>query len=191
MIARRASSLTALLLTLSLFGIETASADGGRLQFREPCGPFIVSLFAQPDKLLLGPADLSVLVQKSDDHTGSGQIALDSRVVLVLTPPAPSPQHPMTVALSHRTATNRLLQAAQIQFTQSGPWSVTVRVTEGASQGQCSTTLLVDHRKTDPVTTWLFLAIPALLVLAYAIAQRNRANSPAARELTTDSLDAT
>ncbi len=178
MIARRASSLIALFFTLSLFGIETASADGGRLQFREPCGPFIVSLFAQPDNLLLGPADLSVLVQNSDDHNGSGQIAFDSRVVLVLTPPAPSPQHPMTVTLSHQTATNHLLQAAQVQFTQSGPWKVTVRVTEGASQGQCSTTLLVGHRKTDPVTTWLFLAIPALLVLVYAIAQTNRPIRP-------------
>ena len=178
MIARRASSLIALFFTLSLFGIETASADGGRLQFREPCGPFIVSLFVQPDKLLLGPADLSVLVQNSDDHNGPGQIALDSRVVLVLTPPAPSPEHAMTVTLSHQAATNHVLQAARVQFTQSGPWNVTVRVTEGAGQGQCSTTLLVGHRKTDPLTTWLFLAIPALLVLAYAIAQMNRSIRP-------------
>jgi len=182
MIVRRTGSLIALFFTLFLFSPRTASADGGRLQFRQPCGPYTVSLFSQPDNLLLGPADLSVLVQS--DHDGSGTIALDSHVVLVLAPPAPSRQEPITVTLSHQAATNRLLQAAQVQFIEPGSWNVTVKVTEGASQGMCSATLPVGDQKNDPVTTWLFLAIPALLVLAYAIAQRNRVNSPtAAREL--------
>jgi hypothetical protein len=114
---------------------------------------------------------------QSRDHNSSWKIAFDSHVILVLTPPAPSGQRLTTATLSHQSATNHILQAAQIQFTQPGPWRVTVNVTEQASQGQCSATLVVDHKKTDPVTTWLFLAVPALLVLLYAIAQLNRSRN--------------
>ncbi len=163
MIGRLAASVF-LLLVLST--TIPALADGGRMQMHATAGPFVVSLFSSPDTLRVGPADLSVLVQKRANNA----IVLDGSAILTLAPEG-GVTGAFTVPLTQAAATNHLLRAAEVRFLKPGRWNVTVTVRRGAEQAECSTVLDVAPANSRRVTLWFFVLLPLVVILLFFFVQ--------------------
>ncbi|HEY8187675.1 MAG TPA: hypothetical protein VIF64_16510, partial [Pyrinomonadaceae bacterium] len=61
------SFLLAVFISLSAL-VQIAQADGGIVIFQRASSPFIITLFSTEIPLRPGPADLSVLLEKTDGH---------------------------------------------------------------------------------------------------------------------------
>ncbi|MGI8769860.1 MAG: hypothetical protein ACR2JE_00310 [Acidobacteriaceae bacterium] len=173
------------LLTCVLFGVvQAARADGGRLQMRTQAGPFTVSLFTLPDTLAAGPVDVSVLVHDS----GSSDVLMDAAVTLTLTPPQPDAK-PIVVRLSHAQATNKLLQAAQIDLPAPGKWRVDVQVEQGGHRARCTTQLEIVPRASPWGTIWFFALLPPAVLLLFTGVQVRKAKIARDRRAQGDAHD--
>ena len=161
---RRNLSLILLLLCLSL----TAFADGGRLRFSKPAGPFLVTLFTTPEPLTPGPADFSVMIQDAK----TGDILSDAVVTLKLTPSAGAT---INVLASHGIATNRLLQAAQFDIPSSGNWHVHLNVTQGTQTSSVDEDIPVQPGSRKAALAWVFALLPLVAVLLFILHQRQKA----------------
>jgi len=102
-----------------------ALANGGTIQLgNEPAGPYRVTVMTSPSPLIVGTADVSVMVTSADMVT----VVPDATVLLIVTPvgkTAAATRYPAT----HANATNRLFYAANIPFTQTGRYAFTIQVT--------------------------------------------------------------
>jgi hypothetical protein len=159
-----------LIAALLLFAcVQAAFADGGRIRFREPAGPFVVTLFTTPDPLTLGPADFSVAVER----VGAPGLVEDAQVQFILTP---ADHHGSRLVLdaSRAAATSKWLQAANFRLPAQGLWRVTVVVRRGQQVGQCSGAVRVRAAGTRNLV-WDVLPVP-LLGLSFLLHQwRKRA----------------
>jgi hypothetical protein len=162
----RSISRALLVLLAALVSAHTASADGGRLRFRQHAGPFIITLFTTPDPLTRGPADFSVAVE----HAGTPGLIQDANVDLILTP-ADGHGSPMRLHASHAQATTKWLQAANFSIPARGLWRVTVIVRSGNESGKCSAQIRVGPAGTRNLT-WDILPVP-LAALVFVL-HRNR-----------------
>jgi hypothetical protein len=145
-----------LLLVLLCVGCaRVALADGGRLRFREPAGPFVVTLFTTPDPLTKGRVDFSVAVERA----GEPGLVEDAQIDLILTP-ANGRGGTMVLHASHAAATSRWLQAANFSLPAAGIWNVTVRVRQGSEWGECSGTVRV---KATGTRDWMWDVLPVPL----------------------------
>jgi hypothetical protein len=158
-----------------------AYADGGRLQLRQAAGPFVVSLFTTPESLAVGPADLSVMVERQ----GSGTVLLDADIVITLTSDDAGTA-PVVAHLSHAHATNRLLEDAIVQLPRAGRWHAVIRVSEAGREASVMTVLTVANHSARRGTVWLFAVLPVCAIalftwveVAKRRARRRRAFTPA------------
>lgn len=161
----RAAALLALLLFAC---VQCARADGGRLRFREPAGPFIVTLFTTPDPLTQGSADFSVAVEQ----TGHSGLVEDADVKLILTPATGNTQ-PIVLQASHAQATSKWLQAANFRIPARGVWQVIVVVNRGAQTGQCSGIVSVGAAGPRDLL-WDVLPVPLVALLLLVHQRRKR-----------------
>ena len=100
---------------LLVIGATEARADGGAMLLHQDAGAFTITVFATPQPLQTGDADLSVMVQ----DRSSGEILLDPIIDLtVALQPASSAQQ--AVRLTKGQASNRLLQASTVHFSSAG-----------------------------------------------------------------------
>ncbi|ACO34652.1 MULTISPECIES: hypothetical protein [Acidobacterium] len=150
-----------LLLLLMLFVSVHAWADGGRLQFRKPAGPFVVTLFTTPDPLTPGRADFSVVVERP----GVQGIVSDARVTFVLTP-ADGQGEPITLQATHGQATTRFLEAANFSLPKQGLWRIAIHVSQGAESGVCTGEFRVapPNLITNEVA-WQIAIVPIMMLL--------------------------
>jgi hypothetical protein len=159
----RLISSAAVLALLGVFACANiAFADGGRVRFRQPAGPFVVTLFTTPDPLTKGPADFSVAVERA----GAEGLVQDADVDLILTP-ADGHGTRLVLHASHAAATSKWLQAVNFQIPRSGVWRVTVMVHRGAETGECSGDVRVRTSETSDLA-WDVLPVP-LAVLFFAL----------------------
>ncbi len=159
-----------LLLVLLLLLTGRAFADGGRLRFRKPAGPFTVTLFTTPDPLTRGRADFSVAVERD----GSIGLVENAHVTFVLTPQS-DPTHRLILHASRSQATSRFLQAANFSLPSPGLWSIAVFVREGNQIGQCTGHFRV--RKQDLATSeraWQIAFVPIMVLLFFVHQWRKR-----------------
>jgi len=159
-----------LLLILLLILTGRAFADGGRLQFRQPAGPFTVTLFTTPDPLTKGRADFSVAVERADS-TG---LVENAQVTFLLTNQNNPAQH-ITLHASRSQATSRFLQAANFTLPSAGLWSIQILVKDGKQTGECSGQLRV--RKQDLATSeraWQIAFVPIMVLLFFLHQWRKR-----------------
>ncbi len=163
--------LSIVLLAWMLLGsLHAARADGGRLQMRAQAGPFTLSLFTTPDTLAAGTVDASVLVQDS----ASNDVLMDAAVTLTLTP-LQADARPLVVRLSHAQATNKLLQAAQMEIPAPGKWRVDLQVEQGGRRARCTTQIEVAPRSSPWGTVWFFALLPLAMLLLFAGVQVRKA----------------
>lgn len=159
-----------LLLILLLVLTGRAFADGGRLRFRKPAGPFTVTLFTTPDPLTKGRADFSVAVERVD----SIGLVENAHVTFILTPQA-DPNHRLVLHASRSQATSRFLQAANFKLPSPGFWRIDVIVRDGNQVGQCSGHFRV--RKQDLATSeraWQIAFVPIMVLLFFLHQWRKR-----------------
>lgn len=156
-----------LLALIALTGVHAARADGGRLRFRQPAGPFIVTLFTTPDPLTVGPADFSVAVERA----GQPGLVEDADVTLVLTSSAHN--QPIVLHATHAGATSKWLQAANFRIPARGVWRVTVVVRRGKEAGQCSASAYIGRAATRDLI-WDVLPVPLVALFLLVHFRRKR-----------------
>ena len=163
-----------------------AFADGGRLRFRQPAGPFVVSLFTTPNPLRVGRADFSVAVERSGAQDAGADLIPDAQVDLTLTPVSARGK-PLILHASHSAATSKWLQAANFSLPARGVWRVTVVVRRGNQVGQCSGEVQVNSAGAAGAAgpeglTWDVMPVPLLALLfvlhQYRKRKYNRARLP-------------
>jgi len=144
----------------------SARGDGGTMLFHQDAGPFTITLFAAPQPLQVGAADLSVMVQDRN----SGEVLLDSAIDLRVAPEAERALQ-QTVRLSRGQASNRLLQAATVHFSRAGKWRVMLLVRRGNDVASLSTECGVEPNSSRAVLVWFYVLLPAGIILLFVVHQ--------------------
>jgi hypothetical protein len=152
---KRVCSLAALLLWTA-----AAHGDGGAMLLHQDSGAFTVTLFAAPQPLRTGDADLSVMVQ---DRT-SGEVLLDPTINLTV-------GTNQTVRLEKGQASNRLLQAATVHFPHPGSWRLAISVQRGNDSAQLSTECTVVPDTSRATLVWFYVLLPVGIILLFTLHQ--------------------
>jgi hypothetical protein len=149
-----------------VIGVTAARADGGAMLLHQDAGAFTITLFAAPQPLHTGAADLSVMVQ----DRSNGEVLLDPVIDLTIAPQAPSATQ-QTVRLSKGQASNRLLQASTVHFSAAGKWRLTLSVRRGNDIAHLVTecTVELDHSRVTLV--WFCVLLPVAIILLFVIHQ--------------------
>jgi hypothetical protein len=155
----------AALLILTI-GTTAARADGGAMLLHQDAGAFTITLFAAPQPLHTGAADLSVMVQ----DRSSGEILLDPVIDLTVAPVAASATQ-QTVRLAKGEASNRLLQASTVHFSSAGKWRLTLAVRRGNDTAQLSTECTVEPDRSRATLVWFYVLLPVAIILLFVIHQ--------------------
>ena len=142
-------------------------ADGGTLVLRKQAGPLTISVFSTPEPLRVGPADLSVLVQKS----AGNDAVLDAQVKLHLTHSSPEGIAEVFAPAIHKNATNKLLYAARVNFPSQGDWKLSATVESKDGSAEVAGNVMVAGRQPAIVTYWPYFGIVPVLVILFLINQ--------------------
>jgi hypothetical protein len=143
-----------------LMWAAAAYGDGGTMLLRQDSGAFTVTLFAAPQPLRMGDADLSVMVQ----DRSSGEVLLDPTILLTVgTEP--------TVRLQKGQAANRLLQSATVHFSKPGPWRLALSVQRGNDSVQLSTECTVEPDTSRATLVWFYVLLPVGIILLFILHQ--------------------
>jgi hypothetical protein len=143
-----------------LLGTTAAHGDGGTMLLHQDSGPFTVTVFAAPQPLHVGMADISVMVQ---DRT-NGEVLLDPVIDVALNQEAP-------VRLLRAQTGNRLLQAAQVRFPRAGQWTLGITVQRGRDVARFRTTCSVEADHSRVVLLWFYLLLPVAVIVLFAVHQ--------------------
>jgi hypothetical protein len=149
-----------------ILGATAAHADGGAMLLHQDAGAFTITLFAAPQPLHTGAADLSVMVQ---DRT-NGEVLLDPVIDLTVAPAAASAAL-QTVRLAKGEASNRLLQASTVHFSSAGKWRVTLAVRRGNDTAQLSTECTVEPDRSRATLVWFYILLPVAIILLFVLHQ--------------------
>ena len=147
-------------------GIWTTAVygDGGTMLLHQDAGPFAITLFAAPQPLRVGVADLSVMVQ---DRT-SEEVLLDPAIDLTVAEGASQE----TVRLARGQVSNRLFQAATVHFSKAGKWRVTLLVRRGNDAATLSTECTVEPDRSRARVVWFYVLLPVGIILLFVLHQR-------------------
>jgi hypothetical protein len=152
-------------------GAPPARADGGAMLLHQDAGPFTITLFAAPQPLHTGAADLSVMVQ----DRSSGDVLLDPVIDLTVVDLTVGPQAAnatqQTVRLSKGHANNRLLQASTVYFSTAGKWRLTLAVRRGNDTAQLGTECTVEPDHSRATLVWFYVLLPVAIILLFIIHQ--------------------
>lgn len=175
----KALSPLAAVLALGLW-TTAAYGDGGAILLHRDAGPFTITLFAAPQPLATGAADVSVMVQ----DRGSGDVLLDPTIDVTFGL-AGTGGVQQTVRLAPRKSGNRMLQGANLEFAKAGAWHVTVVVHRGNYVAQVSTECTVEANSSRAMLVWFYVLLPVGLILIFILHQalkQNQAKRPRAAD---------
>jgi hypothetical protein len=125
---------------LLLFGIRPAQAHGGgtpQLTNAE-AGPYLVSVWTEPDPIRVGEFHVTVAVLESPDPSSSGReggdLVLDATVQVGVKPVSQAGQTLVAYA-TRENAVNKLLYEADLDLPSEGQWRVDIQVEGPAGIG--------------------------------------------------------
>jgi hypothetical protein len=147
-------------------GTSEARADGGAMLLHQDAGAFTITLFAAPQPLRTGDADLSVMVQ----DRSSGEVLLDPAIDVTVAPESPHTS-PQTVRLAKGQASNRLLQACTVHFSSAGKWHLALLIRRGNDQARLSTDCTVEPNRFRATLVWFYILLPVGVILIFVIHQ--------------------
>jgi hypothetical protein len=153
------------LVLCALFTAASVFADGGTLLLRRDAGPYSVSLFASPEPLRPGPADLSVMLQKTSDRSS----VLDAKVSLRLSQKSAGTISEIFARASHERATNKLLYAATVNIPQPGRWQLAVDVEDKTGTAELATAVTVQPREAPAIAHWPYLILVPVLAALFIL----------------------
>jgi hypothetical protein len=109
--------------------VSVAWADGGAVRYSQRHDDRLITVFTDPTPLRAGIIDVSVLIQDAS----SGK-PLPNVPVTVSAYPIRNLEGRMSSPATTEAATNKLLRAAQLDFSESGQWRVELAV-DGLERG--------------------------------------------------------
>src|SRR5580704_16745299 len=110
------------LLPILLILAQAALADGGTVQMRQEAGDLVITVFASPIPVSVGPVDISLLLKNRNGL----EPVLDASVSLILLQPDSNIE--FRARPTREQARNKLLYAAPVMFSQAGKWRISVTV---------------------------------------------------------------
>ena len=159
----RWSFLLVVLISLSPL-LQIARADGGIVIFQRASPPFIITLFSTEMPLRPGPADVSVLLEKTEGHSP----IIDAQVFIEL-------EHEGgTIVRAEATrsqARNKLLYCSLIDVPLSGRWKMIVRVMHGNNVGEVLSDLVVTGPQPVLLSYWKLIAAPVVIIILFILNQ--------------------
>jgi hypothetical protein len=144
-----------------------ARGDGGMMLLHQDAGPFTITLFAAPQPLQAGPADLSVMVQ----DRSSGEVLLDPVIDVSIAPEALVASQ-QTVRLATGQASNKLLQAGTVHFSKAGRWRLTLLVHRHNDAARLETECIVQADTARSRLVWFYVLLPLGVILVFIFHQR-------------------
>ena len=163
-------ALTLALLTTWMIA-PRALADGGQILLHQSSGAFTTTVYASPEPLSTGAADLSVLIQDNS------QVILDADISLLLQPPQGPP---ISLHLKPSAVATRLMQSTTFRFDQPGRWALTVTAQLGTDRSVATTEFVVAESHSRQAVLWFFLLLPPVFIVLFAVHQtlKRRARRP-------------
>jgi hypothetical protein len=154
-------------LAMFLLWATAAYGDGGTMLLHQDAGAFTITLFATPQPLHTGAADLSVMVQ----NRSSGEVLLDPSIDITV-------GSQQTVRLARGEASNRLLQAATVHFSKPGKWRLTLSLQRGNDRAQLTTECTVEPDRSRATLVWFYVLLPVGVILLFSLHQTLKLRSP-------------
>jgi hypothetical protein len=154
-----------------LIGPSLAQANGGTILLVEQVGAYELTVTASPYPLAAGVTnDISILVGRQSDSQ-----VVPEAVVILIAEPVDHPGEPQRFAATHANATNKLYYAANVVFSTSGRWKLTVRV-EGP-EGSVSTAFETQVEPQRPLSfprfvSFVGLPLIVMVVLFFVLSRR-------------------
>jgi hypothetical protein len=160
---RRWLMLLLVLTSLSLL-TRIAHADGGVVVCRRTLAPFNVTVFFTEMPLRPGPADLSVLVEDTHEHS----LILDAQVLIELEHEAGT----IIRAEATRTqARNKVLYCSLIDLPAAGQWKMKVHVRHRNNAAEIVSDLVVLDPQPVLLSYWQLIAAPPLIIILFLLNQ--------------------
>ena len=155
-----------LLLAVMIFALPAAFADGGAVLLREKAGAFLITVFASPAPLSVGPADISLLVQK---RAGLEPV-LDAGVSLLLRAEASGAE--VQSRPTREQARNKLLYAANLNLTEPGKWRLAIELLRNGERTKATGMIDVARTREMADSHWGLIGIPPLMIVLFAARER-------------------
>jgi hypothetical protein len=144
----------------------TASADGGTVQLRKEAGDLVITVFASPSPLSVGPVDISLLLQNRDGL----EPVLDAKVSLVLR--ANDSGIEFRASPTREQARNKLLYAAPITFSKPGKWQIAVTVRRNGKETDAVGILQVAPVHGSASSYAGYIAFPPVMIVLFIVRER-------------------
>ena len=142
--------------------VQIARADGGIVILQRPSPPFIITLFSTEMPLRPGPADISVLLEKTEGHSP----ILDAQVSIEL-------EHEggtiIRAEATRSQARNKLLYCSLIDVPLSGQWKMRVHVIHGNNAAEVFSDLVVATPQPVLLSYWKLTAAPAVIIILFIL----------------------
>lgn len=146
------TTIRATALLLACFYSAQAWADGGLLRLSETVGSYRIAAFTDPTPLRAGNVDLSVWVQAIDSPA-----LLEPAAIRIV---AKQVDRRLQIAASatREAATNKLLQAAQLELPAAGVWRFEITIRQSALPNAEPMVIAFDAEVAEPLPRWRELA---------------------------------
>jgi FixH len=140
-----------------------ALADGGIVQMQRSSGQFVITVFTAPVPLRAGPADISIMIQDSNNHP-----VLDADVTVILHREG---GESIKAEAKRGQSKNRLLYTALLSLPEAGRWEIEVAVVRNTEKTRISGVMMVAPPRSFLLTYWWTLAIPPVAIGLFIINQ--------------------
>lgn len=145
---------------------------GGKPQLvNSPAGPYLVSVWTNPDPLRVGTAHFTIAVSEPPPPGAeNGEIVLNAAVRVALTPQNQPPEvRPVGGLATHQDATNKLFYETDLEVPLEGLWQVAVLIDGPAGAGEVAFEIEV---RPAGGTNWTLLGgVAVVLVMAALLIQ--------------------
>jgi hypothetical protein len=157
------SFLLLIVILLPLFD-RIARADGGVVLWQQTSAPFTITLFSTEMPLRPGPADLSVLLERTEGRSP----ILDAQVFIELEHEAGMVIH---AEATRSQARNKLLYCSLINLPASGKWKMRLHVIRGDNKAEVLGDLVVAAAQPVLLSYWKLIALPPVIIILFIINQ--------------------
>jgi hypothetical protein len=149
-------------------GVESpvAMGDGGTLRFSGRRADRLITVFTAPAPLRSGPVDISILLQDADSGTPLSDVP-----IMVRAHPTHSLGEKINVPATTEAATNKLMRAARLDFTEPGTWHVQVDVQDRAQEVQIEFDVEVAEALPQWLEMWPWICLPIPVIALFGIHQ--------------------
>jgi hypothetical protein len=151
---------------LAILAQAAAWADGGTVLLRQEAGDLVITVFASPSPLSVGPVDISLLIQ---DRNGL-EPALGADVSLLLRNDDSGVE--LQARPTREQARNKLLYAAPVTFSEPGKWQIAVTVRRNGEETNAAGTLDVAPAPGKSASYAAYIAFPPVMIVLFVIRER-------------------